>query len=116
MLASFIAGSAATQLASATLSERREAVIKDVVTMFGPKARSLLVDYREGNWPANSFIGGAFTAFMPPGVWTELGQALRRPAGRVFWAGTEVATRWPGYIDGGVRAGEAAAEAALKML
>jgi monoamine oxidase len=46
-------------------------------------------------------------------VWTTYGEALRKPVGRIYWAGTETATRWSGYFDGGVRAGEDAAQAIL---
>mgnify|MGYP002626379333 CR=1 FL=1 len=41
---------------------------------------------------------------------TTLGESLRTPCGRIHWAGTETATRWMGYIDGAVEAGERAAE------
>lgn len=30
-------------------------------------------------------IGGAFTAYLPPGVWTTYGRALGEPVGRVHW-------------------------------
>lgn len=46
----------------------------------------------------------------------DFGHALRTPVGRVIWAGTETATRWAGYIDGGVRAGERAAREAAELL
>jgi len=35
------------------------------------------------------------------------GEALRRPTGRVHWAGAETATVWCGYMEGAVRSGEA---------
>ncbi|MEU5941125.1 FAD-dependent oxidoreductase [Micromonospora sp. NPDC047548] len=41
------------------------------------------------------------------------GAELRRPAGRVHWAGTETATRWAGYLEGAVLAGERAAAEVL---
>ncbi len=50
---------------------------------------------REGSWPDNPWIGGAYTTFYTPGTWTQFGEALRRPVGRVFWAGTEMSTVWP---------------------
>ena len=34
---------------------------------------------------------------------------LREHEGRVYFGGTETATKWPGYMDGGVQAGERAA-------
>lgn len=34
---------------------------------------------------------------------------LRQPVGRIFFAGTETATHWSGYMEGAVEAGERAA-------
>lgn len=48
----------------------------------------------------------------------QFGKTLR-PAlwdGRLLWAGTEVAERWAGYIDGGIRSGEKAATDAAKAV
>ncbi|MEV1145059.1 FAD-dependent oxidoreductase, partial [Micromonospora sp. NPDC049799] len=42
-------------------------------------------------------------------AWRAYGPELRRPVGRVHWAGTETATRWAGYLDGAIEAGERAA-------
>ena len=35
-----------------------------------------------------------------------MGPALRPPARRLHWAGTETATRWPVFFDRAVRSGE----------
>ncbi|KAG2463530.1 KCJ15 protein, partial [Polypterus senegalus] len=37
-------------------------------------------------------------------------RVLRQPFGRLFFAGTETATKWSGYMDGAVQAGERAAK------
>lgn len=34
---------------------------------------------------------------------------LREPVGRLYFAGTETATEWSGYMEGAVEAGERAA-------
>ena len=44
-----------------------------------------------------------------PGVITQFGHALRKPVGRIHWAGTETATVSHGTIDGAIRSGERAA-------
>ena len=41
---------------------------------------------------------------------------IRRPHGRLYFAGTETATRWSGYMDGAVEAGERAAREVLHAL
>lgn len=59
---------------------------------------------------------GTDAAPAPRHPCAQFGKTLR-PAlwdGRLLWAGTEVAERWAGYIDGGIRSGEkAAADAAM---
>ncbi|MGZ4177013.1 MAG: FAD-dependent oxidoreductase, partial [Solirubrobacteraceae bacterium] len=52
---------------------------------------------------------GCYEGYMPPGVWTDYGDALRAPIGRVHWAGTETSEEFMGYMDGAVRSGERAA-------
>lgn len=34
---------------------------------------------------------------------------IRQPVGRIYFAGTETATEWSGYMEGAVQAGERAA-------
>lgn len=36
-------------------------------------------------------------------------RVLRQPFGRLYFAGTETATEWSGYMEGAVQAGERAA-------
>ncbi|MGO8882110.1 MAG: flavin monoamine oxidase family protein, partial [Streptosporangiaceae bacterium] len=115
ILASFIAGSRAIALGMMPAEQRRQAVLADFARYFGPRA-ARPAQFVDVNWPAERWTGGAFTSFMPPGVWTGYGPALREPAGRIHWAGTEVATRWSGYFDGAVRSGEDAAAAIRKLL
>ena len=55
-------------------------------------------------------------AHLPPGAWTQFGPALRRPFGRVHWAGTETAERWVGYIEGGIESGVRAADEVLARI
>ncbi len=64
--------------------------------------------YLEKNWTAEEFSGGCYVGVMPPKVLTELGRLLREPMGCVYFAGTETATQWLGYMDGAVEAGERA--------
>ncbi|OOK68027.1 flavin containing amine oxidoreductase family protein [Mycobacterium kansasii] len=40
---------------------------------------------------------------------TQFGHALRRPCGRIHWAGTETSATMCGWIDGAIRSGERAA-------
>ena len=106
ILTGFIATARAVQLSQATPA------LADYATYFGSEAAHPS-QFIVANWPAEPYTRGAFTTFMPPGVWTEYGPALRARIGRIRWAGTETATQWPGYFDGAVRSGEDAAAAVL---
>jgi monoamine oxidase len=115
ILASFISGTRAVELGMATAAQRSRAVLADFAGYFGRRA-ARPAQFIDVNWPAQPWTGGAFTAYLPPGVWTGYGPALRPPVGRVHWAGTETASRWPGFFDGAVRSGEDVAGAILSRL
>ncbi len=115
ILASFIAGTRAVNLSTASRSHLRGAILADLAAYYGQRAAHP-VDLIVVEWPKDRWTGGAFTSFMQPGTWTGYGQALRESAGLIEWAGTEVADRWSGYFDGAVRAGQDAASRTLKLL
>uniref|UniRef100_A0A8C4MNW3 Monoamine oxidase B n=1 Tax=Equus asinus asinus TaxID=83772 RepID=A0A8C4MNW3_EQUAS len=80
--------------------------------------RSVLqpVHYEEKNWCEEQYSGGCYTTYFPPGIMTQYGRVLRQPVGRIYFAGTETATHWSGYMEGAVEAGERAAREILHAL
>jgi monoamine oxidase len=112
ILTSFVQGDRYVSWSHLPESQRKQAVIVDCANYFGPDALNP-AQYVETNWPADPLTQGAYNAYMPPGGWTSYGPALRAPVGRIHWAGTETATRWFGYFDGAVSAGQTAAAAIL---
>jgi monoamine oxidase len=115
VIAAFVAGRRQERWSALDAGQRRAAVLGDLAAYFGPRALEPL-DYVEKDWPREPFVGGAFAGWMPPGLWTRSGDALLRPHGRVFWAGTEVAERWPGFFEGAVASGERAAADVVALL
>jgi monoamine oxidase len=115
VIAAFVAGRRQERWSTLDAEERRAAVLGDLAAYFGPQALEPL-GYVEKDWPREPFVGGAFAGWMPPGLWTRSGDALLRPHGRVFWAGTEVAERWPGFFEGAVASGERAAADVVALL
>jgi len=102
--------------ASAMSAEgRRRLVLDSFQQYFGPKAADA-IDYVDLDWSAEPYSRGCYGAHLAPGVWTQYGHALRRPVGRIHWAGTETADVWNGYMDGAIRSGERAAEEVLAAL
>ena len=93
-------------------SDRRTAVLAQFTQFFGPKAANP-IGYLESNWASEPWSRGCPVGIAGPGVLTAYGPALRKPVGKIHWAGTETSTYWNGYMDGAVRSGERAAAEVL---
>lgn len=115
VIAAFVTGDRYRRWHLLSEPDRQAAVLSDLAAYFGEAARAP-VTYDEVDWPAEPWTGGGYSAFMPPGVWTEFGSALTAPVGQIYWAGTEMAERWPGFFEGALLTGEAAAESILSHL
>ncbi|GGN61471.1 monoamine oxidase [Streptomyces albiflavescens] len=100
---------------ASSVDEVKAAVLKDYALYFGDKAKSP-TSFVLQRWDNEGFSRGGPVAYAPPGVLTEYGPALRRPAGGIHWAGTETSTYWNGYMDGAVRSGERVAKEVLAAL
>ncbi len=108
VLCVIVEGPTAREMCHLGAAQRREAVLAELATRFGTKARSP-IDYIEQNWTTERYSGGGMISHAPPGVLTEFGPALRAPCGRLHWAGTESSAVMCGWVDGAVRSGERAA-------
>jgi monoamine oxidase len=89
-------------------TERRERALAGFAALFGDEALAP-IDYIDHCWGTEDFAPGGPTAAVPPGSWTSYGPWLRKPVERIFWAGTETADEWTGFLDGAVRSGRRAA-------
>lgn len=108
VLVGFLEGRHADEAARLDPAERRQLVLDDLASYFGPAALSPR-SYIEKDWAAEEFSGGGYSAYTTPGALSRFGHSLRAPMGAVHWAGTETATIWPGYIEGAIESGERAA-------
>lgn len=90
--------------------QRRSRALAGFAALFGDAALDP-IDYLDHCWGLEPFAPGGPTAAVPPQSWSTVGRWLRSPVGPVFWAGTETADEWTGFLDGAVRSGlRAAAE------
>ena len=87
---------------------REEGLREELARYFGPKALDAS-GYVEKDWATDPWSTGCITP-LTRGVLTAGGEHLRKPSGRIFWAGTESAKRWCGYMDGAISAGVRAAD------
>jgi monoamine oxidase len=111
----FIEGEFARKWAKKSTSERRKAVLANFATYFGDRALEPKA-YVEKDWSAEGWTRGCYVGFTPPGVLLDYGEAIRRPVGRILWAGAETATYWNGYMDGALRSGSRAADEVMAEL
>ncbi|CAF1450369.1 unnamed protein product [Rotaria sp. Silwood1] len=109
----FIVADSSRQWAKQTRDERRQAVCEQYARAF--QCNDMLTgcrDYIEQDWSAEQFSGGCYTDIMPKEVLSSLREQLSASCGnngQLIFAGTELATRFSGYMDGAVQSGERAA-------
>eukprot|EP01006_Ploeotia_vitrea_P035874 TRINITY_DN65946_c0_g1_i2.p1 TRINITY_DN65946_c0_g1~~TRINITY_DN65946_c0_g1_i2.p1 ORF type:complete len:505 (+),score=54.06 TRINITY_DN65946_c0_g1_i2:28-1542(+) len=115
MLMGFIDGPMARKWVTKTKEERMQALAENYAFMFQDERLKNPVNYKEKIWMEEPYIGGCYVGVPPPGGLTEFQHDIRAPMwdNKVFFAGTETATQWAGYIDGAIQAGERAAREIL---
>ena len=115
ILASFVSGQQIGRFSQLSDQEQRELVLRDLEAFWGPQAAQPL-ELVIKRWTEDPWITGGYGITRNPGAWTAYGSTWQEPHGRVFWAGTEQSTRWPGYFEGAIEAGLVAARQATAAL
>jgi monoamine oxidase len=115
VLLAFVGGGTWREFGIRSRRDRRRAVLRGFADMFGDRALRP-IEYVEHDWTEETWTRGGPVANYAPGTMTSFGPVIRRPFGRVHWAGTETATYWTGYLDDAVRAGKRAALEVLEKL
>lgn len=112
VLLGFVGGDDARAHAQLSEADGRAAVLDGFARLYGDRALKP-EGWTQRMWSAERWSGGGPVAVAPTGALHADGPALRESFGRVHWAGTETASRWGGYIEGAIVAGERAAEQAI---
>jgi monoamine oxidase len=115
VLFGFVGGDNARSYNAMSPSARRAAVVDQYVSWYGSQA-ARPVAYFDTVWSAEAWTRGCPVGIPSLGTLLAYGPEIRRPVGRIHWAGTETSTYWNGYMDGAVRSGERAAAEALAGL
>jgi len=117
-LIGLITGGYADRFALLSQEERREAVFKQLSTMYGcgMNVASQPVEYWEKNWSEEMYSQGCFSGVFPPRILTTCKENIRAPTGNVHWAGTETASFYVGYMEGASSSGERAAQEVIDAL
>jgi monoamine oxidase len=73
------------------------------------------VDATAHDWLADEFSRGTW-AIHRPGWYTAYHREMQAPEGRVFLAGSDIASGWSGFMDGAIESGRRAGAAALRAM
>jgi len=114
-LVGFVVGNQARQWSTQPLPDRQRRVTGALARYFGDAANAFS-DYQELDWGLEAWSRGGPVASLPPGVLSSSFAHIRKPEGRIHWAGSETATEWIGYMEGAIQAGERAADEILRRL
>lgn len=109
----FILARKARRLVNLTKEARKQKICEIYAKVLESKEALNPIHYEEKNWCEEQYSGGCYTAYFPPGILTQYGKILRQPFEKIYFAGTETATEWSGYMEGAVQAGERAAREIL---
>jgi monoamine oxidase len=113
VLVGFLEGAHARKASLMTHEKRRQLIVDTLVHYFGARAAEPF-DMVELDWMAEAYTRGCYGGRLGAGAWTQYGQALAQPVGRIHWAGAETSTIWNGYMEGAVRSGRRAANEILE--
>jgi monoamine oxidase len=104
----FVGGASYRRWAGLPADQRRAQALGSFAAFLGDQAATPQ-EYLERDWAKERWSRGCPVSHLPVGVLSRYGSWLRRPVGRVHFAGSETSDYWIGYMDGAVRAGQRAA-------
>ena len=109
-LLNFVGGDDALRWQALSPQAQKQAILECLARWYGPQALRPTA-YGFNPWGDEPFTGGAPVAIMAPGVLSRVGPRASREPLRPDRTGPErkLRRRWTGYMDGAIRAGEAAA-------
>jgi monoamine oxidase len=113
ILIGFSVANEAAHLSALPEAERRSIALRALASVFGPAALEP-IDYIDFHWSQDHFAQGAPAAFLPPHA--AASTLPPRPDQNLFWAGTDIAVAYNGYLEGAIESGMRAAEEALAAL
>jgi monoamine oxidase len=115
ILAGFIGAGNAQLWSDKTAEQRRQRVVADIASLFGPQSREPRA-YVDNVWTVEPWILGGYSCMPLPGTYAVFGDSLADPCGRIHWASTETAEINAGFVDGALRSAERAAAEVIAHL
>uniref|UniRef100_M3YMT0 Amine oxidase n=1 Tax=Mustela putorius furo TaxID=9669 RepID=M3YMT0_MUSPF len=116
----FILAHKARKLARLTKEERLKKLCELYAEVLGSQEALQCVRPSRTHWCLGRDRDFCFSSCWisppPPAPPAQVSRVLRQPVGKIYFAGTETATHWSGYMEGAVEAGERAAREILHAM
>jgi monoamine oxidase len=104
----------AEKLNGLTGTEIKNTFIQQLLSAFGASFDP--DEFYLTNWNEEVLSRGGFSSRRALGEWALFGDVFSRPEGRIYFAGTECAKEWRGYIEGALESGERQALNICKLI
>jgi monoamine oxidase len=114
ILVGLVTGSRASKLKDLNQEELKSKFEEYVQSALG--AAPPLEDFLYMDWNQVTYTQGAYSSKRALGHWLTARDALQSPFGRVYFAGTETAREWRGYVEGALESGERQARQIADLL
>lgn len=119
-LIALITGNDADIYSQFTLDQAKSAIFSQLAFMYGSDINSVNspLQFIVMNWCNEEFSPGCYANSLSIGTFTNKSyqNKLRNFENNMFWAGTETASEWYGYMEGAVRSGERVAKEISSIL
>ncbi|MEM9006164.1 MAG: flavin monoamine oxidase family protein [Cyanobacteria bacterium P01_F01_bin.86] len=103
ILTAYVSGKYGRQFGAMDERDRRQTALTQLEELY-PGAETYLTMAKSYVWARDPWVGGSYSAYGP-GQMTTFSSALRRPYGRLLFAG-EHTDAFIGYMEGAVRSGQ----------
>ena len=104
VLVGLVTGPRAKRFQCLSKDELRDIFMKHLETNFGVSKLPMTFFYFD--WNSHKYSSGGYSARRSMNQWIEARDCLQQPFQRVYFAGTETALEWRGYIEGALESAE----------
>lgn len=84
----------------------REKILEGFVKYFGDERLRNPLEYHEKDWTQDEYSQGCYFGVTYKEILSCYRDEFQKPFGNIYWAGTETANEWMGYMEGAIESAE----------
>lgn len=84
----------------------KEKILKGFVKYFGDERLGDPLEYHEKDWSQDEYSQGCYFGVTYKEILSCYRDEFQKPFGNIYWAGTETANEWMGYMEGAIESAE----------